>query len=287
MTNNIVFFNGKFITKEMVCISPDDRGFLLADGVYDVIRLYSGKFFLFDAHLERLKKNLLALRIRSNFLTKISEITTELIIKNPGLSKDAKLYLQITRGVAKRTHSFPVDKIEPTIYMELSDLIPPTEKQKNGVSIILISDNRWSRCDLKTIALIPNVLANQQAKAANVEEAVFVRNGKIKEGSHTNVFAVSDHCLITPPLDHYILPGITRNLVIELAEKIKLKVAESPISKRDFLFADEVFLTGTTTEIMPVIKADTRTIGDGRPGKYTRLLQNAFRETIRLMRANN
>jgi D-alanine transaminase len=276
----IVYFNGDFLPKELVRISPDDRGFLFADGAYEVIRSYDGRLFKLQAHLQRLENSLQALHIAAPDTGKLQDAAAQLLQHNALTTEDAALYVQVTRGVAPRKHAFPPSNTPPTIYLTASPFRASPEKWEQGVRIILLPDMRWSRCDIKSVALLPNVLANQQAKESGAHEAVFVRKGTITEGSHTNFAAVFDGRLITHPRTHHILPGITREIVLDLCRELDLSCSESPIREAKLREASELMLLGTTTEIMPVVQVDDWQVGNGQPGPVTRTLQRAFRTLV-------
>jgi len=281
----IVYFNGQFLPKEQVQVSPDDRGFLFADGAYEVIRCYGDRPFEIQAHLQRLERSLRELRIARPDLEALRHAVGELIRRNGLGQGDAAVYLQVTRGVAPRKHAFPEKDTPPTVYLAASPFRPLPEKWERGVSIILVPDIRWARCDIKALTLIPNVLASQEAKERGAEEAVFVRNGVITEGAHTNVCAVLDGQLVTHPLTNQILPGITRQVVLELCTEMGIPYREAPMDEAELRAASEVMILGTTTEIMPVVQVDGRPVGDGQPGPVTRRLQAAFRARVASQRA--
>ena len=274
----IVYFNGHFIPKEDVKISPDDRGFLFADGVYEVIRSYDGRLFKAENHLNRMDRSLRELRIDGPDEESLRDIAEKLIPYNHFGDGDAVLYIQITRGVAPRRHSFPDKETRPTIYACPSPLQPPEEKWESGVKVILVPDIRWARCDIKSVALLPNVLASQQAVERGAEEAVLVRDGVITEGSHSNFCAVFDGQLVTYPKSNYILSGITRGVVLDLCNELNIPSREAPILERELKEADELMILGTTIEVMPAVQVDDWKVGDGKPGPITVRLQQAFHE---------
>lgn len=277
----ISYFNNRFLPKDEIKISPDDRGFLFGDGVYEVIRSYSGKLFHIDAHLRRLERSLSELRIIGVDVANLRDIAEKLLERNDLRAGDATVYIQITRGVAPRKHSFPDGETAHTIYLSASPLQPARQEMENGVKVILLPDIRWARCDIKSIALLPNVLANQQAKEKGAGEAVFVRDGAVTEGSHSNFCAVFDGELVTFPKSNYILSGITREVVLNLCRELNIPIREFPVFERDLPRADEIMLLGTTTEITPVVQVDDWRVGDGKPGPVTRKLQKAFRQLAR------
>jgi D-alanine transaminase len=274
----IVYFNDHFIPKKEVKISPDDRGFLFADGVYEVIRAYKGKLFKADAHLQRMERSLRELCMNGPDQAKFRDIAEQLIQDNQLENGEALVYLQVTRGAAPRKHAFPGNDTPSTVYVAASPFQPPQGEMEQGVKIILAPDLRWARCDIKSTALLPNVLANQQAKESGVAEAVFVRDGAITEGTHTNFFAVFDGQLVTYPKNNYILAGITRQVVLDLCRDLNIAVREFPTFERDLKKADELMLTSTTSEVTPVVQVDDWQVGDGKPGPITTMLQRAFRE---------
>jgi D-alanine transaminase len=272
----IVFFNGEFKPKEDVRISPDDRGFLLADGTYEVIRIYQGRPFRLEDHMDRFANSLEQIRLDGVDLTTIEGTAGELIRRNGLENGESSLYIQITRGVGPRRHPFPERGTPPTVYACVSVVVPPADKWRTGVKAILVPDTRWSRCDIKSISLLPNVLASQQAKEQDADEALFVRNGMVTEGTHTNVCAVFDGKVWTHPAGIAILDGITREVVKEICAELGVPFIERPVSDTRFLEADEVFLLGTTTEIMPVVRVDSTDVSSGIPGPLTRRIQDAF-----------
>jgi D-alanine transaminase len=277
----IVYFNGQLIPKEDVRISPDDRGFLFADGVYEAIASYSGRLFRPDEHFRRLERSLRELRIALPDLTALRSVTERLIEVN-GLAKgDAGVYIQITRGAAPRNHPFPPADTPPTVYAAAFAFEMPREEQEHGVKVILVPDIRWARCDVKSVALTANVLACQRAVESGAAEAVFVRDGAVTEGSRNNVCAVLGGRLVTYPKTNYILPGVTRDVVLELCGQLVIPFSEAPILESQLKEADELMIVGTLSEIVPVVQVDDWPVGDGKPGPVTRRLQRAFQEIVR------
>lgn len=277
----IAYFNGQFLPKEEVKISPDDRGFLFADGVYEVIHAYGGKPFKMDEHLKRLARSLKEIRIDLPDVEKLGPFGEKLIaMNNPGKAEYTSLYIQVTRGVALRKHAFPKEPVSPTVYISATSGISQKEKIARGVKIILVPDIRWHRCDIKSISLLPNVLANQQAKEAAAEEAVFVRDGILTEGSHTNFFTVFDGQVLTHPLNNHILPGITREIIVELCCDLKIPFREEFVHEKDLLKAEEIFISGTSVEVTPVIQVDDGVVGNGLPGPISRKLQAAYKKML-------
>jgi len=275
----IVYHNGHFVDKKAVSISPEDRGFNFADGVYEVIRSYNGAPFRLADHMRRLDRNLQELRLDIGVNDSLESIPAELLRQNDLQKGDATIYLQISRGVAPRSHPFP-DTITPTIYAAATPFDPPVEQWRNGIKVICLPDTRWSRCDIKTVALLPNVLANQQALEAGADEALFVRDGAVTEGTLSNFGAVFNDQLWTYPDSNYILPGITRQVTLDLCQNLQIPVRKHPIMADRLHDAAEAMVMGTTKEITPVVQIDQHVIGNGTPGPITIKLQHAFQNLI-------
>lgn len=274
----LVYLNGEYIPQERAVVPVTDRGFLFADGVYEVVRIYGGRLFLMDEHMERLRNGLAALQIRYRDVDRIGEIAERLMAENGLEGQDGALYIQATRGAPpKRAHAFPQGEIAPTIYISAyAHPRPSADRFQEGVQCVTLSDTRWSRCDIKSISLLPNVLANQYAHENGAFEALFVRDGAVLEGSHSNLFAVYDGALLTYPASNYTLPGITRALILEIASELGVPARLGPILEERLFQADELFLSGTTTEVMPVVRVDGKPIADGAPGPISRRLQKAY-----------
>jgi D-alanine transaminase len=293
-----VYLNGEFLPEDEACLSPKDRGFLFSDGVYEALCAYDGRLFLADAHFARLRHSLRKLRIDLDLSAeRFAEVARTLVRQNDLDDQHAKIYLQVTRGAPpQRRHAFPQQPIAPTVYATASVYDLPETKWERGVKMLLCPDERWGRCDIKSVSLLPNVLANERAAEAGAFEAVLIRETEgdanpVTEGSHSSFAVVVDGAVVTHPLGPAILPGVTRGLVLRLARERGLPVREEPLPAQHLPAADELFLMGTTTGVMPVVegeaeagvlgpKATSWTVGDGRPGPVTRQLQEAFREAI-------
>lgn len=281
-----VYLDGSYVDKSEALVSVDDRGFLFADGVYEVVVVYGGRPFLMEAHVERLRRGLGALRLDPDLADAIPEIAERLIDANALADADAIVYVQVTRGAAPRRHAFPAEGTPATVYVAAKPFPPhPVSMFEDGVAAITVPDNRWSRCDIKSISLLPNVLANQQAHEAGAFEALFVRDGVVIEGSHSNLFGVIDGELITYPECNYILGGITRRLIIGIARRLDVPVREAAIQWERLPDVQELFLSGTTTEVMPITTLDGRPVGTGSPGPVTRRLLRAYRDESRALRS--
>lgn len=275
---DIAYYNGAFLPRQEIRVSPDDRAFLFADGVYEYFRFYGGLPFAMEYHMDRLARSLRELRIEAIDIATIPPIIERLVREN-GL-EEAGVYLQISRGAAPRTHAFPAGAVSPTVYAFADYCGFPAERWERGIAVTLVPDQRWARCDIKSTALLPNVLANQRAKEGGFEEAVFVRDGFVTEGSHTNVFAVIGGRLITYPDSNYVLPGVTRRVVLEVAHETGTPVDLRPFSVTELLAADEAFITSSSEEVLPVVRVDGHTIASGVPGPVSKKLLEAFRRRI-------
>ena len=258
-----------------------DRGLLFGDGIYEVYRLYGGKPFRMGAHLDRLRRSAREIRLPLPDLD--WEAThRELVDLNGFGSADATIYIEVTRGAPEgRGHAFPPPGVRPTVFVMARAFEPPAASlYDEGASAITHPDIRWGRVDVKSLNLLPNVLAAQAATEAGAWEALFVRSGLLTEGARTNVFVVQGGVVRTHPEGSRILGGITRTVAIELARQEGLAVLEEPALESDLAQCTEVFLTGTSAEVMPVVRVDGRPIGCGRPGPITHRLRLAFGEVL-------
>ena len=274
----LVYLNGELLPLAQARISPEDRAFLFADGVYEAVLARRGNLLFWDEHERRLHAGLAALRIGGlpDSLA-LRGAAGELLRRNQLLAGDALIYLQVSRGAAPRLHAFPNPAVAPTVYATArawGGHAP--ELVSAGAAALTVADTRWARCDIKSTALLANVLAQQEAKEAGAHEAIFVRDGIALEGSHSNLFAVRRGEVWTYPACNYILDGITRVVVLTLAAAMGMPVRLGALPLADLYAADEVFLTGTTTEVLPVVTVDGRRIGDGTPGPSTRKLREAY-----------
>jgi D-alanine transaminase len=263
---SIAFLNGTFLPLEDACVPVMDRGFLFGDGVYEVIPVYAGKLFRLDHHLKRLRNSLDAIRIEKPLSNADwQSMLNELVSRNEG--PDQAVYLQVTRGVAaKRDHAFPPD-CKPTVFAMSTPMPPSVDIDKiSGATAVTFPDIRWKLCNIKAITLLPNVLLRQQAIDAGAAEAILIRDGYAVEGAASNLFIVKDGILITPPNGPTLLPGVTRDLLIELAANHAVPFREADISEAELFNADEIWLTSSTREISPVTLLDETVISNGKPG---------------------
>ncbi len=279
--SSIVYLNGEYLPRHEAKLSVDERGFFFGDGVYEVTRAVDGRLFESARHLKRLARGLRELRLEPALsLDEIEAVSLELLKRNDITSGEGTVYLQITRGAAPRTHHFPPAGTPCTVFLSAQRFALPSDKRATGVSVVTYPDIRWSRCDIKTVNLLAAVMAKQHAVDHGVFEAIFVRESAITEGSHTNVFGVIDGELRTYPASNLILPGITRDVVIEVAREIGVPVNETPFHLHHLPQLQEAFLTGTTTDVMPIVSIDGTPVGDGTPGKVSMQLYDALAARI-------
>jgi D-alanine transaminase len=280
----MIYLNGSFIPIEDARISVLDRGFIFGDGVYEVIPAYSHIPFRLAEHLRRLQESLDGIQLK-NPHTDIEwkELLEQIIASNEG--EDQSLYLHITRGVAPRNHAFPKEVV-PTIFIMSSPLVPVSKELiVTGVSAITANDNRWSRCDIKAISLLPNVLLRQMASDSDAIETLLLRDGFLSEGSASNIFIVKNKILLVPPKSNLMLPGITYDVVLELAVKYQIPYEIKEISENDLRSSDEILLTSSTKEIMSITLLDGKKVGSGKPGKvFAQLYQHYQNFKISIMR---
>jgi D-alanine transaminase len=282
-TKDIVYLNGEFLPRGEARVSVEDRGFVFGDGVYEVLRAVNGRLFATTFHNERLDRSLAGVRIEltgGDTPARFVEIGKQLLRDNGLTSGEATLYVQVTRGATTRAHYFPPPGIAPTIYISVARFTPYSDLARVGATAISHPDLRWGRCDLKTLNLLPNVLASQVAKERGAFEAMLIRDGVVTEGAKTNFFGVVNGALRTHPCDSHILPGITRSVLRDLAAAVGIALDETPIKVGEIPKLTELFLTGTTTDVMPVVKLDDKPIGGGKPGELTRRLQKVLTESM-------
>lgn len=282
----MVYLNGQYLPVDEARVSVLDRGFIFGDGVYEVIPVYSRRPFRLAEHLERLQHSLDGIKLNNPHSdTEWTAILTGLIQRHE--AEDQYLYLHITRGVAKRDHAFPVPPVPPTVFAQSSPLpTPPAELLQSGIACITVTDNRWLRCDIKSIALLPNVLLRQAAVEAGCAEAILIRDDAfLTEGAASNIFLVKSGRLLTPPKDNLMLPGITYDVILELAATNAIPCEVRRISKAEIFGADELLLTSSTKEVLAITKLDGKPVGNGKPGpmfaKLYALYQTFKREVMR------
>jgi len=282
-SKDIVYVNGAFVPRGEARVSVEDRGFVFGDGVYEVLRIINGRPFAARFHNERLRRSLEGIRISlagKDSPESLTEIGRQLLKENGLLEGQATMYVQVTRGATTRAHNFPPPDVKPTVYISVARFTPYSDLAQNGAPAITHPDLRWGRCDLKTLNLLPNVLASQAAKERGTFEAMLIRDGVITEGTKTNFFGVLDGTLRTHPCDDHILPGITRSILSELARELNVDLDETPIRASEIPLLSELFLSGTTTDVMPVVTLDDKPVGNGKPGEVTRKLQRVLAESL-------
>jgi D-alanine transaminase len=252
-----IFLNGRFVPAELATVPITDRGLLFGDGIYEVTRGADGAFIELPRHLRRLRRNLreLAISVPDDRVTELVE-ASQTLLREIAPEGDALVYWEVTRGAAPRVHHFPPPGTVPTMFASVSAVALPHAARKRGAVAITTPDIRWARCDIKTVNLLPNVLAKQRAVEAGADEAIFVRDGMVTEGASSNVFAMLDGELRTYPPSPYILGGITRDVVLELARELGLPVREEPILLDDMYRATELMFTSTFNDVMPIVRVD-------------------------------
>lgn len=281
-----IYLNGAYMPIAEAKVSVLDRGFIFGDGVYEVIPVYSRKAFRLPEHLRRLQHSLDGIKLPNPHSdAEWTRIVEELVARNEG--EDQYLYLHITRGVAKRDHAFPNPPVPPTVFAMTSPLpTPPAGLLESGISCVTAEDNRWLRCDIKSIALLPNVLLRQKAVEAGCAETILIRDDSfMTEGAASNIFAVKDGKLLAPPKDKLMLPGITYDVVLEIAAADGIPFEVRRVMKEEVFAADELLLTSSTKEVLAITHVDGKPVGSGRPGpmfaRLYRLYQEFKRDVMR------
>ena len=281
----MVFLNGRFIPIEEARVPVLDRGFIFGDGVYELVPVYSRVPFRLEEHLERLERSLTETRIRNPYSREEwREIIGQLVAKQP--YEDQGVYFQVTRGVAKRDHAFPQDAT-PTVFIMANPLVnPPREVIERGADAVSAQDNRWQRCNIKSISLIGNVLLRQLSAEAGAVETILFRDGCLTEASASNVFVVRGGVIQGPPKSNLILPGITYDVVLELAHSAQLPVEIRSLTEAETRAADEIWVTSSSKEVLAIVRLDGKPVGDGRPGPLFRRMHALYQDFKRtVMRA--
>ena len=277
------YLNGQFLPIEDAKISPLDRGFLFGDGAYEVVPVYSRRPFRIDEHLRRLQITLDGIRMPNpHSLEQWRTLVLRIIADNK--FDDQSVYIQVTRGAdSKRDQAFPAG-VQPTTFIFTAPLVTPsTVQRETGIAVISALDNRWLRCDLKTVALLANVLLRQQAIDAGCVETIMLRDGYLTEGAASNIFVVREGLLLAPPKDHRMLPGITYDVVLELAARHGMPHEVREISEAEVRSADELWMTSSTKEVLPITTLDGKPVGTGKPGPAARQMYTwycAFRDEV-------
>lgn len=271
----IVFTQGTFIHRDRLKFPFEERGLQFGDGVYEVIRIYRGNYYLLTEHIDRLYRSINEVKIQFPYTKEnFTEMLMNLIEKN-NMDKDGKLYLQVTRGSATRNHHFP-QNVEPNVYAYIEPAERLTETMINGVHAITRPDIRWKNCHIKSLNLLPNLMAKQEAKELGCYEAIFHEDGVVTECSSSNVYLIKDGKIYTHPTTNNILKGCVRTAIERFTTDLKIPFVEQAFTIDDIESADEVFLSSSTSEITPIVKVDDKWIKDGKPGPITRKLQAAY-----------
>ena len=286
--NPTVFLNGQWQPLSEAKVSVLDRGFIFGDGIYEVVPAYSKRPFRIESHLNRLMRSLTAIRIRSPYdKEQWAALFHEVVTRNAG--DDQFVYIQVTRGVAKRDHAFPNPEVTPTVFAMSTAFHQPSQKiREEGVAVVTLPDERWLHCDIKSTALLGNVLARQSAADRGVMEGVMFRDGFLTEGSSSNVWMVKDGVLCAPIKNHLVLEGIRYGLFEELAAKLGIPLQIRRIRQAEVAGADELMISSATKEVLPVVKMDSRLVGHashaGKPGPIYKKLRQAYDEAINATR---
>jgi len=273
----MVFLNGKFMPVEEARVPVLDRGFIFGDGVYELVPVYSRVPFRMDEHLARLERSLAAVRIANPYgRAEWRDIILQLVAKQS--FEDQAVYLQVTRGAARRDHAFPKDAV-PTVFMMSSPLVnPPQELVANGAAAVSAVDDRWHRCDIKSISLIGNCLLRQVSADAGAAETILFRDGKLTEASASNVFVVKDGVILSPPKSNLILPGITYDVVAEIAQAAGLRLEYRDLTEAEVRGADEIWVTSSSKEVLAIVTLDGKPVAGGRPGPVFRRVHALYQE---------
>lgn len=277
------YLNGEFLPLSEAKVSVLDRGFIFGDGVYEVIPVYGRRAFRLSHHLQRLQNSLDAIRIDNPLSNEgWQQIIDALIEQNDG--DDQSVYLHITRGVAKRDHRFPADTPATVFVMSNPLLAPEQATVEQGIKAVTLPDIRWLNCHIKAISLLPNILFRQAAIDSGGDEAILLRDGKATEGAASNLFIVKDAVIITPPKSHKLLPGITRDLIVELAQQHQLNCEEREIDEQELFAADEIWISSSTKEVMPVLELNQQPVGNGQPGPVWRQIYRLYQQMKQQLR---
>ncbi|WFE69076.1 D-amino acid aminotransferase [Thiomicrospira sp. R3] len=279
MNAQTVYLNGELMPMEQARISPMDRGFLFADGVYEVIPVYNGRLFEWEAHYHRLENSLKAVSM-ANPMDKQAwlSVLNQLISLHPW--QDQFIYLQISRGVQIPRDHLAQKDLTPTVFAYTNPLKPLASSiLENGIKVVTLEDIRWQRCDIKAIALLPNVMAKLQAQAAGVDDVILInQQGNVTEGSASNMLMVKDGIIITPPLSQHILPGITRQVLEKLAHQHHIHFIEREINQAELETADELWLASSTKEVLPICQLNGQPVGNGKPGPVWQKLRAHYQD---------
>ena len=280
-----VYVNGEFLPLSKASVSVLDRGFLCGDGIYEVVPIYFGQPFRMAEHLDRLDRSLAKIEIAQPMSRSQWEgLVKDLIDRTDSAGACAMVYIQVTRGVAKRDHAFPNPPVKPTVFAMVAPMVPPSEQvRREGLKVISLADERWLHCDIKSVSLLGNVLAKQAAVKAGVDEVIQFRDGMLTEGASCNIWVVKDGKVFAPPKNHLVLEGIRYGLMQELCEEMGVPFWLAPVSKEAVYAADELMLTSATKEVLPVVELDGQPVGSGKPGHVFESLRRAYDARIQAL----
>lgn len=278
--DSIVYLNGDFVRLGEAKISVLDRGFIFGDGIYDVVPAYHGKPFRIDGHVGRLERSLAKVGITNPFTRREWEKLVLDMLARSGRGADCMVYIQVTRGVAKRDHAFP-SNVPPSIFIMVSPFKRVQQERETGLKAVAIEDERWLRCDIKSVSLLGNVLAKQQAVEAGVDEVIQFRDGFLTEGASCNIWIVRDGTLLAPMRNNLILEGIRYSLMEELAAQAGIAFQARQISREEVDTADEIMMTSATKEVLPIVIFNGQPVGDGRPGPVFAKLREGYDKAIK------
>ncbi|MCM3708838.1 MULTISPECIES: D-amino-acid transaminase [Cytobacillus] len=274
-----VILNGDLIERSEAKVDIEDRGYQFGDGVYEVIRIYNGKMFTGDEHLERLLESGRKIELNIPYSKdELKQMLIEMIERNN--LEQGIVYMQFSRGTSPRNHAYPSAEVSPVLTAYTRETTRPISSMRNGVKAILIEDIRWLRCDIKSLNLLGNIMAKQKAAQSGCFEAIQHRGDIVTEGSSSNIGIVKDGTLYTHPATNLILNGITRRKINEICRENGITLEETAFTKEDLLAADEVFMSSTSAEVTPIIEIEGKLIGNGSPGPITHKLQKLFEEAI-------
>ncbi|ATH62378.1 D-amino-acid transaminase [Staphylococcus pasteuri] len=274
-----VFINGEFLNQDEAKVSYEDRGYVFGDGIYEYIRAYEGKLFTVKEHFERFLRSANEIGLDLTYtVDELIELVRKLLEVND--VKNGGIYIQATRGVAPREHSFPTPQVKPVIMAFTKSYDRPYEDLENGIYTMTTEDIRWLRCDIKSLNLLGNVLAKEFAVKYNASEAIQHRGETVTEGASSNVYAIKDGKIYTHPINNFILNGITRRVIKWISEDKNIPFIEETFTVDFLKNADEVIISSTSAEVMPVVKIDGEDVGDGKVGTVTRQLQEGFNQYI-------
>lgn len=278
-----VLWNEEIVDESEVKIDIEDRGYQFGDGIYEVIRIYDGYMYMEKEHLDRLWVSAEKIRMTLPFTREELSQRLHRLAQEVGL-ENARVYFQVTRGTAKpRLHDFPNPKeVQPVLMADIQPASRPSAKQNIGIRVGFVEDKRWLHCDIKSISLLGNIMALDEAQQKGYDEAVLVRDGIVTEASASNLWMVKDEVLYTHPDGNLVLPGIAKIKIRELVKALGIELKEETFTEKELLAADECFKTSSVAEIMPIIEINDQRIGDGMPGKVTKKLLNAYIESVNL-----